>query len=293
MRPLHDFAPARAAAQHCLELLARPRAATDEAEPEADGGVRIGERLADELPALLQPMLGKRIRVVADEAETQKASWLMRKIGRTSASYAVRLGTGPGLLISFDLATADRLTDRLFGGAGLAGTDEPDVLPLSASMALERIVIAVAAAIHPSGESEITRGTDVAKLAPFSRKEDCLCWTMTIQQDGHEDWSYCFAAPLAAIEHLCMDPGDAADPVPRPLAETARDPAFATLPLPLTAVLAETRLPLARLAELRPGDVIPLSLQREVPLRIGRDTIAHGSVGTVDDRVALQLTRIA
>jgi flagellar motor switch/type III secretory pathway protein FliN len=291
MRPLHDFAPARRAAQHCPELLAGTFAAAAEDEP--DAGAQLAEALTDSLPELLAPVLGKRIRVIADEAETQKASWLMRKIGRTSASYAVKLGTGPGLLVSFDLATAHRLTDRLFGGAGLAGAEEPDVLPLSASMALERIVIAVAAAISPAGETEITRGSDVAKLAPFSRKEDCLCWTMTIQQDGHEDWSFRFAAPLAAIADLCMEPSDAADPVPRSLTETAREQAFAALPLPLTAVLAETRLPLARLAELRPGDLIPLPFQREVPLRIGRDTIAHGSLGTLDDRIALQLTRIA
>lgn len=293
MKPQHDFTPARAAAQHCPELLARRQPAGVDAEAEADGSARLADLLTDELPAALQPLLGKRIRLVMGDAEEQKASWLMRKIGRASASYAVSLGYGLDLLVSFDLATAHRLTDRLFGGTGAGGGDVPEALPLSASLALERIVKAIIATLDPAGEAQIARGGDVAKLAPFARTADLLCWAGTVSQEGHEEWSFRFAGPATAIAGFGAGQADAPAPVARGFAEAAQDTPFEALPLPLVAVLAETRLPLARLAALRAGDLIPLPFQREVPLRIGGDTVAHGSIGTLDERVALQLTRIA
>jgi flagellar motor switch protein FliM len=36
--------------------------------------------------------------------------------------------------------------------------------------------------------------------------------------------------------------------------------------------------------------VLPVSVARHVPLRVGEATIAHGTVGTLDDRVAVQIT---
>jgi flagellar motor switch protein FliM len=37
--------------------------------------------------------------------------------------------------------------------------------------------------------------------------------------------------------------------------------------------------------------VLPVSVARAVPLRVGETTIAHGSVGAVDERVAVQITQ--
>jgi flagellar motor switch/type III secretory pathway protein FliN len=67
---------------------------------------------------------------------------------------------------------------------------------------------------------------------------------------------------------------------------------FAAMPLPLHVVLAEFDLSLARLQTLQPGDMIPLAMGRQVPLMVGETTLAHGSVGTSDDRMAIRLTRL-
>jgi len=56
-------------------------------------------------------------------------------------------------------------------------------------------------------------------------------------------------------------------------------------------VLAEFDLSLARLQTLGPGDTIPLAMDRQVPLMVGDTVLAHGAVGTAEDRMAIRLTR--
>ena len=60
--------------------------------------------------------------------------------------------------------------------------------------------------------------------------------------------------------------------------------------LPVSAVLVDMSLPFAAVANLCVGQVLPVAVARAVPLRVGGHTIAHGTVGTVDDRVAIQIT---
>jgi flagellar motor switch/type III secretory pathway protein FliN len=60
----------------------------------------------------------------------------------------------------------------------------------------------------------------------------------------------------------------------------------------LHVVVAEFDLSLARLQTLGPGDCIPLTLGRQVPLLVGEKVLAHGSIGTSDDRMAICLNRL-
>ena len=51
------------------------------------------------------------------------------------------------------------------------------------------------------------------------------------------------------------------------------------------------RIPFSVIAGLEVGQVLPVAVARQVPLRVGAATVAHGIVGAVDDRVAVQITR--
>jgi hypothetical protein len=55
------------------------------------------------------------------------------------------------------------------------------------------------------------------------------------------------------------------------------------LAFPVRAVLFETRLPLARAAQLRPGDVLPIETPRDVGLRVGAYRLAAGTVTPTGD----------
>ena len=50
-------------------------------------------------------------------------------------------------------------------------------------------------------------------------------------------------------------------------------------------------IPLTALSRLTPGQVLPVTIARSVPLRIGSATIAHGTIGALDERVAVQITQ--
>jgi flagellar motor switch protein FliM len=58
----------------------------------------------------------------------------------------------------------------------------------------------------------------------------------------------------------------------------------------VSAVLVDIRLPLAAISALEVGQILPVPVARAVPVRVGGQTIAHGTVGALDDRLAVQLT---
>ena len=58
---------------------------------------------------------------------------------------------------------------------------------------------------------------------------------------------------------------------------------IAQVGFPVRAVLFETRLPLARAVQLRPGDVLPIETPREVGLRVGVHRLASGTIAPTDD----------
>ena len=47
----------------------------------------------------------------------------------------------------------------------------------------------------------------------------------------------------------------------------------------------------AAVAALEPGQILPVSVARRVPLRVGEHTIAHGTPGAMDERIAIQITQ--
>jgi flagellar motor switch protein FliM len=65
------------------------------------------------------------------------------------------------------------------------------------------------------------------------------------------------------------------------------------MPLTLRAVLVDIPLPLSALGALEVGQILMVPLARAVPLHIAGCTIARGTIGAVDDRVAIQLSQLS
>ena len=62
---------------------------------------------------------------------------------------------------------------------------------------------------------------------------------------------------------------------------------------PVRSVLAEPVVPLSVLMNLKPGDVIPITVTPDVPVMVGRDRLGVGTVGAANGRAAIQLTQLA
>jgi flagellar motor switch/type III secretory pathway protein FliN len=309
MRLAHDFAAVRPAAQHCRELTAHGAARGP--RPEERAALMTAWRrdlsrlLAEDLSALLS---GDRLEVNVPEAETLSGNAVLDRIGPVAANALLRCGlAGETALVAFDFATAIALTDRSFGGDGKPADTAPHQLPRSSALLVDEIAATVAGAItcasigdamsqagaEPRGEV-IIRSDSAVRLKPFAADAEVLLFPIAIANRQGCEWRCLLAIAAERMERLLPVPGSTgalpARRGPRQPASPLAAP-FAAVPLPLHVVLAEVDLSLARLQALAPGDRLPLAMGRHVPLLLGDTPIAHGSIGTLEDRMAIRLTR--
>lgn len=303
MRMAHDFAAARAAAQHCPELTGHGEARGPRPEERAELLTAWRRDLARALADDLSPLLSDdRLAVTIDEPDQLTGAEALERIGALAANSLLRVGAGGGAggetaLLSFDFATALALTDRSFGGEGRTADNAPETLPRSAALMVEEAATMIAQtmtrASYADARGEVMiRSENAARLKPFAPDAACLMFTLVIANQQGCTWRASLVVTAERMDRLL--PGAARTPRPRadrrPATGTAAP--FANVPLSLHAVLAEFDLSLARLQTLSPGDSIPLTMGRQVPLMVGEQVLAYGSIGTADDRMAIRLTRI-
>lgn len=312
MRMGHAFTPARAAAVHCAELTLHSEGRGP--RPEESAALMAAWRrdlarlLADDLSGLLS---GDRLDTSVSEPERMSGADALRRIGPLAANTLIRCGaSGETALVSFDFATAIALTDRSFGGDGRITGSIPEALPRSAALLVDETACLIAGAITrasfgdmppPAGFAAagmnqagevIVRSESAARLKPYALDAEALFITLEIANRQGCTWRASLTLGAERMPRLLPGGGRRARPrTPRKAASGMAAP-FADMPLPLHVVLAEFDLSLARLQTLAPGDTIPLAMGRQVPLWAGETLVAHGAVGTAEDRMAIRLTRI-
>jgi len=303
MIPQRQFIAERPLAAHCPELL-RQGPGPAELLPLLK---RMGDRFARRLSGALAPMLGGEAPLVSctDPRETTLDA-LHYSVAQLAANSLFAIGTAATpMLVSIEAEPVLRIVDRAFGGKGEAPVPSPKTFPMAAEMMIGRIEIMLAdhlcAAIAATaggargGETPdikpLRREGSLAMLAPFPDGLPLAQLTMEVDDGGVLPWLMTFAMPFAALARLFgYDEGPATDPLAasRRPAHPASAP-FADLPLSLNALVVDMRVPFTTIAGLAPGMVLPVSVARHVPLRVGDQIIAHGTVGTMDDRVAVQI----
>ncbi len=305
MNLAQTFTPARAVAQHCDELIRRGPRPEERAQHLASWRRDVAREVARDLADLLS---GAKLEAQLSEPEAISGKAVFDRIGPVAANSLLRCGADDRtVLLSFDIATAIALTDRSFGGSGEAVSSDVTSLPRSAGLLVEQAARIIAQAIAKAsarssghgGETPRTSSADVmirsesaARLKPFDLGSDCVLFTLEFGIANNVRWTAVLAMPADRLDSLLPGLGSAGAASPRSVSAHAKEIAFGAIPLPLEAVLAEFDLPLARLERLLPGDCIALSVVRDIPLRIGAQTVARGSLGTMEDRMALRLTGV-
>ncbi len=300
MKPHHDFTAERPLAQHA-GLVGQSDAQVFDPAAALEG---LTQRLALGLPELLGALGGE---VLPDVRALEPRQGVMRELlSRSGGPCSHGLLTAalgePQLLVSLDATGALQLVDMAFGGEGKHTDPVPEKLPLSAQLVVSRIEAQVAelvariAGIACDGEAAafapLRSNTDIAALRPFAA--DRALWQAGFEVTFGLAQAWTLRLTMAANHAplLCGSDNEHA-PFPVPSAQkheaSHADQAMGEIPLTLRATLVEMRMPLARIAALRPGDVLPVSVARQVPLTAGEATIALGTIGEVDDRVALQI----
>ncbi len=292
-----SFANARPLAQHCAELTWRGPRPEERAENISAWCRDLGTELAQELAQLFS---GGKFKVTISEPEMLPGNDVFERIGKVAVNSLLRCGEGDQtMLFSIDYPTAIALTDCSFGGDGAVSEDACEQLPRSAGMLVEKVAAIFAQIIamsngsaQYSGGDVLVRSESVTRLKPFSAAAQVAFFRVTMAMGDKAQWSAALAVENDRLATLL--PGSTSK-LKSPESQAPSDGtsgAFAAMPLPLEAVLGEIDMPLGRLETLAAGDEIPLVIPRELPLRVGEKTFAHGTLGTLENRMALRVTRL-
>ncbi len=292
----HTFVAERPAAQHCTELLQRGPQPVDPLPALA----RLSERSARLIAPLLAQLLGGEAPTVTALAPTDLSeAELIERLGPLAANSLLATGVpGVTLLAAVDGAAMLRLVDRAFGGKGETDGPLPKEFPLSAQLLIQRLESVITQSLGEAlGHSEVRslrRGASLAELAPFPAGAKLIGFQLEVMEGAKTPWHLTFALPLVSLGKLLGAEGGGAQAAPAsPRAANPAAAPFADVPIAVTATLVDMQISLAVIAALEPGSVLPVAVARAVPLAIGTQTIARGTIGAQDDRVAVRLTQLA
>ena len=298
MKMSSNFKAERVLAQHCDELTMRGPRPEERAEMLAAWRKDICSALSDRLGGLLG---GGKLTVTLGEPEWLTGQQVFERIGPLAANSLLRCG-GPEqtMLLSVDLGTTVALTDRSFGGPGEVPDGPFEQLTRSAGLLIDQVATIVAQGVAAaSGEQDdgagkvIVHRESVTRLKPFAPTASCAVFAMNIAEADGPSWQAILAATKEILDSLLPDMGDASEAEGKPKSPTdGRAASFGAIPMPIEAVLAQFDLTLGKLDRLAPGDCIPIVVPCEVPLQIGSQLLGRGSVGTLEDRMAIRLTSL-
>jgi flagellar motor switch protein FliM len=219
-------------------------------------------------------------------------------------AHAANPATRHPALLTIDAEPVLRIVDRAFGGKGEAPMPLPDRFPMAADMMIgkletvigQQIAAAVDAvapqAIQRTGGLDfqsVRRDASLFALEPFAENTPLAILPIEVEDDGLLPWALTFALPLASLPALFGQADEGAAAPARHAPANPLDAPFADVPLNVRAVIVDMVLPFSTIAALAPGQVIPVAVARAVPLLTGDAVLGHGTVGAVDDRVAVQL----
>lgn len=304
MKPERTFLAERPLARHAPELL-RQGPGAPELLPLLG---RLGDRLARRMAGALAPLLGGEAPLVTCAPPREgDLSTLHGAIATLAANSLMGVNDTAPLFVSIEAEPVLRIVDRAFGGKGEAPIPMPDRFPMAAELMVGRLetliadhlcaALAMTAGRAPGAAlpviTPLRRDSNLAMLAPFPDGQPLALMTMDVDDGGVLPWQITFAMPIGTLARLfgyaegveAMSTG-----ISRPMASPADEP-FSALPLEVSAVIVDMKVPFSAIANLAPGDVLPVSIARSVPLRVGEATFAHGTIGAVDERVAVQITR--
>ena len=287
-----NTAQAARAARHCDELLSRAATPVDlEAE-----FTRFVRQIADQAQPLLAELCDNRGLTVTmgSIACAPAADWLAQ-LGAGGLHGFYSLGQDKrGALVSTSVGELVAQFERILGGTGEVDED-CHTLPSSAACFARQFEAKVASLLQRASDRRefavSASGEHAHEIMPFAGNDKVWTVVLTATPKGAASaWSIRFALCQATLNDLvgarAVSPATGRSIGARGLDGSA----IGHVELPLRAVLVDVPMAISRIAQLTEGAMIPVAIQRNVPVLIGNTTIAHGSVGELDDRVAMELT---
>jgi flagellar motor switch protein FliM len=264
----------------------------------------LSARLARGLRGVFEPMLRQEVRAWAEPLSVQRFADYRAERPDTLAAWlplAMQPGGGQALAV-LDGRFVLELLDLFFGGTGAAPAELPAELSPAAEALVGRLgtslAAPLAAAWEPVARTSFAAGhaeISPALLGDIDGEDAFVVTRFGIAAGTRKPTLIDLLYPVAALKpHAPTLTGKvqrAAEPDPAWRQSVAR--AAMNIRFPVRSVLAEPVVSLQTLMDLKPGDVIPISIAAEVPVMVGGDRFATGTVGASNGRAAVRLNRLS
>lgn len=264
---------------------------------------RLGEKLARRLRMILEPVSGGKPNVTLQPLQVVDFGEWADTVPRTASIGVYRLLPLKGnALLRIDYGLVSTLVDCFYGGGGtrpappraeFTPTEDRLIARLSGEF-MSRMAECWADTLMLD-PALIVRETGVGFAAGANASDQMVVQRFSIDLIKDEGWPIEIVFPLAALRAVealtgskVHDESSRVDPVWQ--ARIARQ--MGNIRLPARTVLARPSLSLNALIQLKPGDVIPVQINRSLPLIVGDRIVAHGSIGEQEGRAAFMIESI-
>ncbi len=265
----------------------------------------LSARLARALKGVWEPLLRREVRSWAEPLAVQRLADYRAERPDTLTAWLPLAMTGVAApataLCVLDGRFVLELLDLFFGGTGAAPAQLPAELSPAAEAMITRLgqslAIPLRAAWEPLARVEFQPGrveTSAALLSGFDAEDAVVVTRFGVAAGTAPPVFVDLLYPVTALKpHAATLTGKVLD-------KAEADPAWRSgltrsvmnVRFPVRSVLAEPVVPLQTLLDLKPGDVIPITIAADVPVMVGRDRLGCGTVGTSNGRAAIRLTQL-
>ena len=265
---------------------------------------RMGERLSRHLRGAIEPIARGKTQVGAEPIRSLRfETWLSEIAPFTSLSHFRMAPLKGGVLVAVEPDFVTRMVDAYYGGAGKPTKQRSREFTPTEDRLLSRLTDGVIEAL-------VAAWSDVAVLEPalagretnagfasFVRREEQVVvqpftvtpgtgkpTTLTVVYTvaGLRPFEAMFAAKIRGGGN-----GEA-DPEWRQRLSAALE----NIRLPVRSVLARPEMTVSQLLDLKPGDVIPITMPAKAPLIVANRRMAEGTIGEREGKAALMVEHV-
>jgi len=264
---------------------------------------RVARSLCVGLRNALEPIAGVKLRVDTPDPEfTQFDAWCDRQPELVSISQFQLSPMKGRVLLRMEPAMVSAMLDAFFGGAPRDSAVAKKEFTQTDIRLIGRMAKAIGErlgaawnevgsfACHAAGHSSSVDGARIA--APAARM---VIQRFRLTLPGNSRYEIEIVYPLDGLQGAdqCLTPaGFAEERGPDPAWRDQMATVLADVSLPARSVLARPVLTLPQLADLKPGDIIPIPPARNLPLIIGDRVFARGSLGEQNGLAAFRIETI-
>lgn len=264
---------------------------------------RIGERMARRMRAVIEPITQSKAKVEAKGIESHRYdAWREKLPDFLSLSFYRLRPLKGGLLVIVEPDFIASTVDIFYGGTGAARPGRPKEFTPSEDRLVARLSDGI---VEQLGEawSEIatlspalaSRETNIAYANLYRADEMIVIQRFAVTPGQGKPTTISIVYPLASLRSMDSQLTAKVHDDAGPADEHWRSRmayALESVHLPVRSVLARPELTLEQILNLKPGDVIPVSLPPKVPLIVASKRVAMGTIGEKDGHAALMIEHI-